>query len=164
MRSVPRVVVVHGDGMPPQSRCAASEPGRFVFLQPPCERFGTHHSKALFIVRPAKLTVAVLSGNFVFADVWNKTNGIWIDSFPRARAPATAGSVAAPIGAFGEDLDGYYREVRELGMHPPSQWQARGCMHALTTALHPLPTGELRQHKHAINTRLHALQVTADDH
>ena len=141
VRSVPRVVVVHGDGMPPQSRCAASEPGRFVFLQPPCERFGTHHSKALFIVRPAKLTVAVLSGNFVFADVWNKTNGIWIDSFPRARAPATAGSVAAPIGAFGEDLDGYYREVRELGMHPPSQWQARGCMHALTTAPHPLPSG-----------------------
>ena len=103
--------------MPPQSQCAAAEPGRFVFLQPPCERFGTHHSKALFIVRPAKLTVAVLSGNFIFADVWNKTNGIWAESFPRAaRAPATAGSAAAPIGAFGEDLDGYYREVRELGI------------------------------------------------
>ena len=38
VRSVPRVVVVHGDGHAPESAAVRADPARFVCLQPPCER------------------------------------------------------------------------------------------------------------------------------
>ena len=44
--SVPRVVVLHGDGRPPQARCVRSDPHRFVCLQPPCEVY-THTQRQL---------------------------------------------------------------------------------------------------------------------
>lgn len=70
---VPHVTILHGDGRPPNSRAYAREPHRFECLQPPTERFGTHHSKAIFIIRPQRLTVVVVTANFIFSDWHNKT-------------------------------------------------------------------------------------------
>ena len=141
IRRVPRVIVLHGDGRPPRAQCVQADRGRFLCLQPPCEKYGTHHSKMILIVQPDKLTCSVTTANFIFSDWLNKTNGVWTGSFPRATlaasnasahggasggpAPSSRGA-SAPGGDFGTDLIEYYEGVKALGLHPPPQWEPRG--------------------------------------
>lgn len=89
----PSALLCAGDGVPPQSHAAARlGPDRLRCYQPPCEpRFGTHHSKAIFIIRPHRLTVHVCTGNFLFPEWLNKTNAVWSGSFPRRNTAGTAG-------------------------------------------------------------------------
>jgi tyrosyl-DNA phosphodiesterase-1 len=118
--TVPIVWVVHGDGHAPNSRAARAEPQRYTCLQPPCERYGTHHSKAIFIVRPLRLTIHVFTANFLFTDLFNKTNGTFTAEFPHS-----AGAATAPLAGFGRDLYAYLRAQKALGERPPQAWEPR---------------------------------------
>ena len=122
---VPCVWVIHGDSVPPKSHAALSDPARFRCLRPPCERYGTHHSKAIFIVRPERLTVHVFTANFIFTDLHNKTNGTWSADFPRREPLPPPSTPDSPPDGFGADLDRYMRALKGLGERPPPGWEPR---------------------------------------
>ena len=119
LNCVPNIVVVHGDGRPKQSAPYIRHPQQFLLLQPPCERFGTHHSKMIVVECPHELRVSVVTANFVFSDWYNKTNGIWTGIFPRR---ASNGSDSSR-GGFHADLYDYYAAMRKCGMNPPTNWE-----------------------------------------
>ena len=145
-----KLVLIHGDGVAPTSAAATSAAARgassrIVCLQPNCERFGTHHSKAILIVRRESLTVHITTANFIFSDWKNKTNGVWTGEFvlkqgggsgsgEGATAAAAAAAAAASgaggssggsggSGDFGEDLLAYYVALKALGKNPPSHYE-----------------------------------------
>ena len=140
----PRVIVMHGDGKAPESHAVRAEPWRFLCLRPPCERFGTHHSKAIFVRRPERLSVHVFTANFICTDLHNKTNAVWSGHFPARPAGVDASPAAAPPGAapsaavagtssagaqsgdFGSDLRAYLAATKALGQRPPPEWQPQG--------------------------------------
>ena len=51
------------------------------------EQYGTHHSKAIVVIRPTSLSVHVTTANFIYSDWRNKTNATWSASFPRLATP-----------------------------------------------------------------------------
>ena len=127
IRRVPRVVVLHGDGRASQAKCVREDRERFCCLQPPTERYGTHHSKMMIVVRPERLVVSIVTANLIFSDWGNKTNGVWTGSFPRRPSGSLPpGGSAGALGSFGSDLLEYYEGVRALGMRPPPGWSPRG--------------------------------------
>ena len=126
IRSVRKVVVLHGDGKAPTSTGARREPHRYEMLQPPCERYGTHHSKALFLVRPDQLTVHVTTANFIFGDWYNKTNGVWTCHMPASRAPFPPLDERPTTDGFEKDLYDYLHGLKALGLRPPPQWSPQG--------------------------------------
>ena len=86
---------------------------------------GTHHSKAIVVIRPGSLTVSVVTANFIFSDWKNKTNGVWTESFPCLPIDVDADAHAAPPPpppGFGADLAEYYRELRSLALRPSPSW------------------------------------------
>ena len=148
---MPTAPIHSGDGMPPRSRAAAAAAaakergvagtGKLLCYQPPCERFGTHHSKAIVIVRPQLLSVHILTGNLLFSDWLNKTNAVWTGTFPRVEADSSstserrAGNKDASgiestsphetliYGEFGSDLAEYYGAIKGIGASPPPRWE-----------------------------------------
>ena len=137
IRSVPRVVVVHGDGQAPDSLTARRDPERFVCIRPPCERYGTHHSKAIFVLRSHSLSVHVTTANFIKTDLENKTNATWSAHFPAhvhaslplsPSAAAVTETAAAPTApdtpdaGFGADLFTYLSALKACGMRPAADW------------------------------------------
>ncbi|KAJ6367541.1 hypothetical protein OIU78_000160 [Salix suchowensis] len=44
--------------------------------------FGTHHSKAMFLVYPRGVRVIVHTANLIFVDWNNKSQGLWMQDFP----------------------------------------------------------------------------------
>ena len=118
---------MHGDGRAPTSHAVQREPGRFVCLQPPCERYGTHHSKAIFVLRPHSLSVHVTTANFIKTDLENKTNGVWSGTFPAKSLPSSqAVDGAAPVSAsFGDDLLAYLTALKSCGVSPAAEWNPR---------------------------------------
>ena len=128
IRTVPHVTVLHGDDPPPNSTAVKREPSRFTCLRPPCERYGTHHSKAIIILKPNTITIHVLTGNFIFADWHNKTNGVWSGTFPARSHTALPPNLDAPPTeeGFEKDLFAYYHGVKALGINPPVQWSPQG--------------------------------------
>ncbi|KAL1512282.1 hypothetical protein AB1Y20_005544 [Prymnesium parvum] len=110
--------VFHGDGRPPHSAAVRGRRGSTECFAPPHEQWGTYHSKAILIIRPACLTVHVATANFIFSDWHNKTNAVWSAAFPRLDSPPAR---PAPE-SFGEDLLEYYEAMRRLGAAPPAAW------------------------------------------
>ena len=87
----------------------------------------THAWQALFVVKPHELTVHVITANFIYTDIHNKTNGIFSHTFP-AKTPtapsaiSTSGSPATPSG-FLADLYAYLSALKAIGLRPPPDWQ-----------------------------------------
>ena len=61
------VKVFHGDGRPPRSVAATTMPAAVECFEPPTEQFGTMHSKCIVVVRPSRLSVHVITANFIFS-------------------------------------------------------------------------------------------------
>eukprot|EP00908_Phaeocystis_cordata_P004818 Transcript_1522.p1 GENE.Transcript_1522~~Transcript_1522.p1 ORF type:complete len:522 (-),score=145.21 Transcript_1522:676-2241(-) len=118
-----RIRVFHGDGAPPRSAAARSL--HVECLAPPTEQFGTHHSKAILVVRPERLSVHVVTGNFIWPDWKNKTNAIASFHFPRLAGAAPA----APAAGFGADLLEYYAAVKAIGSSPPPAFRVPTARH-----------------------------------
>jgi len=114
------VKVFHGDGRPPRSDAATAMPAAVECFEPPTEQFGTMHSKCIVVVRPSRLSVHVITANFIFSDWHNKTNGVWSGSFPRLDAPPPRPAA----GTFGLDLLEYYEAVRAIGADKPGSWSS----------------------------------------
>ena len=104
------VRVFFGDTVAPQSTTRRSAPRRFQLYAPPLETYGCYHSKAILILRPASVTVHVVTANFIFPDWHNKTNGVWSGEFPRRAASATAATED-----MGADWEEYYVALAKLG-------------------------------------------------
>lgn len=44
--------------------------------------WGTHHSKAMFLVYPQGVRVIVHTANLIYVDWNNKSQGLWMQDFP----------------------------------------------------------------------------------
>ena len=116
--SVPKVVVLHGDGRCLSAACL-SDPrhaGRFVVLEPPTVKGkGVHHSKLVLVRSAAEVALHVTTANFTYTSFAAKTNATWSACFPR-RTEAPSPPAAESLGS---DLQQYLEAVKELGESPP---------------------------------------------
>ena len=87
--SVPKVVVLHGDGRCLSAACL-SDPqhaGRFVVLEPPTVKGkGVHHSKLVLVRSAAAVALQVTTANLTYTSFAAKTNATWSACFSRRTA------------------------------------------------------------------------------
>jgi hypothetical protein len=116
--SVPRVLVLHGDGRCLNAACL-SDPrhaGRFVVLEPPTVKGkGVHHSKLVLVRSAAAVALHVTTANLTYTSFAAKTNATWSACFPR-RTGAPSPPAAESLGS---DLQQYLEAIKELGESPP---------------------------------------------
>lgn len=132
------ITIFHGDGQPSSSAAFRRSPrGSIRCLSPPHETWGTHHSKAVIVIRPSLLSVHVVTANFIFSDWENKTNGVWSGAFPSLSSPSLPSPPSPPpSNSFGADLLEYYQAVKRLGSKPPRGWGSSGAGSQVASA-HP---------------------------
>ncbi|KAI3863098.1 hypothetical protein MKW98_015556 [Papaver atlanticum] len=80
---IPRVLVIHGEGDRTLSHLQRNKPANWVLHKPPLPiSYGTHHSKAMFLVYPKGVRVAIHTANLIHVDWNNKSQGLWMQDFP----------------------------------------------------------------------------------
>ncbi|PNH10367.1 Tyrosyl-DNA phosphodiesterase 1 [Tetrabaena socialis] len=62
--------------------------------------FGTHHSKAFLLVYPSGLRLVIHTSNAIFADCNQKTQGLWVQDFPRKPQPAPPSPFERELAAY----------------------------------------------------------------
>ncbi|KAG5246791.1 tyrosyl-DNA phosphodiesterase [Salix suchowensis] len=80
---VPNVMVIHGEGEGTLEHMKRRKPANWIMHKPRLPiSFGTHHSKAMFLVYPRGVRVIVHTANLIFVDWNNKSQGLWMQDFP----------------------------------------------------------------------------------
>ncbi|MED6192928.1 tyrosyl-DNA phosphodiesterase 1, variant 2 [Stylosanthes scabra] len=83
LSKVPHVLVIHGESDGRVEYLKRSKPANWILHKPPLPiSFGTHHSKAMFLVYPQGIRVIVHTANLIHVDWNNKTQGLWLQDFP----------------------------------------------------------------------------------
>ena len=117
---VPRVLVVHGDGVCEQASCLRSPEhrDRFILLEPPCPpgKGPCYHSKMILVRSERRLDLHVASANLVFSDFSAKSNAVWSRSFGRRKEPLP------PLEGFEDDFLGYMTALHGLGSCAPASF------------------------------------------
>lgn len=61
----------------------ASKPQKWTLHRPPLRlSYGTHHSKAMFLIYSTGVRVVVHTANLIYVDWNNKSQGLWMQDFP----------------------------------------------------------------------------------
>ncbi|KAF6171132.1 hypothetical protein GIB67_012206, partial [Kingdonia uniflora] len=83
LRKIPHVLVVHGEGDGRLHQLQKNKPANWTFHKPLLPiSYGTHHSKAMFLVFPRGLRVVIHTSNLIHVDWNNKSQGLWMQDFP----------------------------------------------------------------------------------
>ncbi|WCJ20295.1 Tyrosyl-DNA phosphodiesterase 1 [Euphorbia peplus] len=83
LKQVPHVLVIHGEGDGSLEQMQRSKPANWILHKPPLPiSFGTHHSKAMFLVYPRGVRIIVHTANLIYVDWNNKSQGLWMQDFP----------------------------------------------------------------------------------
>ncbi|OVA11144.1 Tyrosyl-DNA phosphodiesterase [Macleaya cordata] len=83
LSTIPRVLVIHGEGDGTLNHLEKNKPANWVLHKPPLPiAYGTHHSKAMFLVYPQGLRVVIHTANLIHVDWNNKSQGLWMQDFP----------------------------------------------------------------------------------
>ncbi|KAG6554736.1 hypothetical protein Mapa_003755 [Marchantia paleacea] len=111
LRRVP-VIMIHGErGGSLDLLNVRRKPKNWILHQPPLPiKFGTHHSKAMLLVYGTGLRVVVHTANLIHGDWNNKSQGLWMQDFPRKNS--LTHSVAS---GFEEDLIEYLTHLKWEG-------------------------------------------------
>ncbi|KAJ6397056.1 hypothetical protein OIU77_021987 [Salix suchowensis] len=76
-------MVIHGEGEGTLEHMKRRKPANWIMHKPRLPiSFGTHHSKAMFLVYPRGVRVIVHTANLIFVDWNNKSQGLWMQDFP----------------------------------------------------------------------------------
>jgi len=101
LKRVPTVVLLSGDGAVPLRN--------YLNLKVHKPRlpisYGTHHSKAVLCFNQTGCRIAIHTSNYIISDWDRKSQGIWVQDFPRAT------SASSHTTEFSEYLQGYFRVV-----------------------------------------------------
>ncbi|KAK2374515.1 beta-galactosidase [Trifolium repens] len=82
LSKVPHVLVLHGEGDERVACIKRSKPKNWILHKPPWPiSFGTHHSKAMFLVYPRGVRIIVHTAK-IYVDWNNKSQGLWMQDFP----------------------------------------------------------------------------------
>ncbi|KAH8512075.1 hypothetical protein H0E87_009321 [Populus deltoides] len=80
---VPNVMVIHGEGDGTLEHMKRRKPANWILHKPRLPiSFGTHHSKAMFLVYPRGVRIIVHTANLIYVDWNNKSQGLWMQDFP----------------------------------------------------------------------------------
>ncbi|GIM16096.1 hypothetical protein Vretimale_18742, partial [Volvox reticuliferus] len=107
-----QLFIVHGEGPEADAEmrrqvAAAGAPHAQLHRPPLPIMYGTHHSKAFLVSYPHGLRLIIHTANCVQPDCHDKTQGLWVQDFPRK-----ATSVTAPATSmFERDLTAYFRAL-----------------------------------------------------
>ncbi|KAE9606436.1 putative phosphodiesterase I [Lupinus albus] len=83
LSKVPHVLLIHGESDGRMEYMKRNRPANWILHKPPLPiSFGTHHSKAMFLVYPRGVRVVVHTANLIHVDWNNKTQGLWMQDFP----------------------------------------------------------------------------------
>ncbi|KAG8385702.1 hypothetical protein BUALT_Bualt03G0072600 [Buddleja alternifolia] len=83
LKRVPQVLVIHGEGDGTLEHMKRNKPSSWILHKPPLPiSYGTHHSKAMFLVYPRGVRVIVHTANLIYVDWNNKSQGLWMQDFP----------------------------------------------------------------------------------
>ncbi|CAN8299931.1 unnamed protein product [Cochlearia groenlandica] len=83
LANIPQVMVIHGEGDVRQEYIQRKKPANWILHKPRLPiSFGTHHSKAIFLVYPRGVRVVVHTANLIHVDWNNKSQGLWMQDFP----------------------------------------------------------------------------------
>ncbi|EOA23023.1 hypothetical protein CARUB_v10003786mg [Capsella rubella] len=83
LANIPQVMVIHGEGDGRQEYIQRKKPANWSLHKPRLPiSFGTHHSKAIFLVYPRGVRVVVHTANLIHVDWNNKSQGLWMQDFP----------------------------------------------------------------------------------
>lgn len=83
LKNIPQVLVVHGESDGRQENMKRSKPANWILHKPPLPiAWGTHHSKAMFLVYPQGVRIIVHTANLIYVDWNNKSQGLWMQDFP----------------------------------------------------------------------------------
>ncbi|KAI3698104.1 hypothetical protein L6452_31216 [Arctium lappa] len=83
LKNVPHVLVVHGESDGRQEHMKRNKPANWILHKPPLPiAWGTHHSKAMFLVYPQGVRIIVHTANLIYVDWNNKSQGLWMQDFP----------------------------------------------------------------------------------
>lgn len=83
LAKIARVLVIHGEGDGTLYHLQKNKPANWILHKPPRPiSYGTHHSKAMFLVYPRGLRVVIHTSNYIYVDWNNKSQGLWMQDFP----------------------------------------------------------------------------------
>ncbi|XP_010420173.1 PREDICTED: tyrosyl-DNA phosphodiesterase 1-like isoform X2 [Camelina sativa] len=83
LANISQVMVIHGEGDGRQEYIQRKKPANWSLHKPRLPiSFGTHHSKAIFLVYPRGVRVVVHTANLIHVDWNNKSQGLWMQDFP----------------------------------------------------------------------------------
>ncbi|CAL0332101.1 unnamed protein product [Lupinus luteus] len=83
LSKVPHVLLIHGESDGRVEHIKRNRPANWILHKPPLPiSFGTHHSKAMFLVYPRGVRVVVHTANLIHVDWNNKSQGLWMQDFP----------------------------------------------------------------------------------
>ncbi|KAG8634391.1 tyrosyl-DNA phosphodiesterase 1 isoform X2 [Manihot esculenta] len=83
LAKIPHVLVIHGEGDGTLEVMKRSKPANWILHKPPLPiSFGTHHSKAMFLVYPRGVRIIIHTANLIYVDWNNKSQGLWMQDFP----------------------------------------------------------------------------------
>ncbi|XP_073061478.1 tyrosyl-DNA phosphodiesterase 1 isoform X2 [Primulina eburnea] len=92
IKRVPHVLVIHGEGDGTLEYMKRNKPSNWILHKPPLPiSYGTHHSKAMFLVYPRGVRVIVHTANLIYVDWNNKSQALWMQDFPW-KDPSSASS------------------------------------------------------------------------
>ncbi|MFS7905158.1 putative phosphodiesterase I [Helianthus anomalus] len=83
LKKISHVLVVHGESDGRQEHMKRNKPSNWILHKPPLPiAWGTHHSKAMFLVYPQGVRIIVHTANLIYVDWNNKSQGLWMQDFP----------------------------------------------------------------------------------
>ncbi|XP_054776281.1 tyrosyl-DNA phosphodiesterase 1 isoform X2 [Prosopis cineraria] len=83
LSKIPHVLVIHGESDGKVDYMKRNKPASWILHKPPLPiSFGTHHSKAMFLIYPHGVRVIVHTANLIYVDWNNKSQGLWMQDFP----------------------------------------------------------------------------------
>ncbi|CAI9259257.1 unnamed protein product [Lactuca saligna] len=83
LKNIPHVLVVHGESDGRQANMKKHKLENWIFHKPSLPiAWGTHHSKAMFLVYPEGVRIIVHTANLIYVDWNNKSQGLWMQDFP----------------------------------------------------------------------------------
>ncbi|KAI7729884.1 hypothetical protein M8C21_010024, partial [Ambrosia artemisiifolia] len=93
LKKIPHVLVVHGESDGRQEHMKKNKPSNWILHKPPLPiAWGTHHSKAMFLVYPRGVRIIVHTANLIYVDWNNKSQGLWMQDFPWKNESSAKGS------------------------------------------------------------------------
>uniref|UniRef100_A0A7I3ZYA7 PNK FHA domain-containing protein n=1 Tax=Physcomitrium patens TaxID=3218 RepID=A0A7I3ZYA7_PHYPA len=83
LKTVPSVVIFHGESGGSLELLQARKPNSWLLHKPPLRlSYGTHHTKAMFLLYPTGIRIVVHTANLIYIDWNNKSQGLWTQDFP----------------------------------------------------------------------------------